>query len=104
MKATTFSILFVQQRQISSQVYSFHFLPKTPFIFLPGQYIQITLPHDADEKGTMRYFSLASAPSENELMIVTKLTQTSFKKRMLSLKPGDIVNAFGPIGKFTLED
>lgn len=112
MKAAKFSLRFVRNKQLTPQIYSFHFYPTTSFTFLPGQYIQLNLPHKADEKGTTRYFSIASSPTEKEIMIVTKLSLapsdkrgiTSFKQQMLSLQPGDTIDAFGPIGKFTLED
>jgi glycine betaine catabolism B len=111
-KSHTFQLKFIQSKKLATNIYAFYFLPSSTFLFSAGQYIQITLPHEADEKGTTRYFSIASSPAEKELMIVTKLPSiasdkrviTSFKQQMLSLKQGDTVDAFGPIGKFVLED
>lgn len=42
--------------------------------FAPGQYMEWTLPHqNADSRGTRRYFTIASSPTENVLRLGVKL-------------------------------
>lgn len=104
MKAKSITLRLVKIVQVLVDAYSFTFDPIGDFDFIAGQYVQITLSHDADERGTTRFFSIASAPSEKHIMLTIKEGKSSFKKVLFSLKPGDTIDAFGPIGKFTLED
>jgi ferredoxin-NADP reductase len=66
------------------------------------------LPHpDADDRGTERWFTNSAAPSENHIMISTRIDTehgSSFKRALQALKPGDEVEADGPEGDFTVED
>jgi ferredoxin-NADP reductase len=109
MKAQKIWLKFLRKELIAPDTYCFTFFPIESFHFIAGQYIQITLEHRSDDRGSSRFFSVASAPSEKEIMITTKLSSentyvTSFKQKMLSLKKGDRIEAFGPLGRFTLED
>lgn len=59
-----------------------------------------------DEKGPERWFTIASAPFEQHIMLTTRidgLPISSFKQTLMRLKPGDNVEADGPGGKFTLK-
>lgn len=58
-----------------------------PISYRPGQYMEWTVDHPhADSRGTRRYFTLASSPTENELRIGVKFEQggSSFKERFLA--------------------
>lgn len=87
---------------------SFVFKPEAPFSWKPGQFLHYTLPHrNPDERGFERYFTIASAPYEKVVYITTRLAKekgSSFKKALLSLKPGKTIDAVGPDGKFTVDD
>jgi NAD(P)H-flavin reductase len=103
----TFFLFFTKKVKIAKDLYVIIFdRKKVPFTFLPGQYIQMTLPHEnVDERGSSRYFTIASSPTEKDvLMITSRKGRSSFKKALFGLKAGDRVQFFGPMGVFVLPD
>lgn len=97
-------LCLVKKQTLEQGVTAFYFAKPQSFSFLSGQYLQLVLPHQADALGTTRFFSIASAPHEPELMLVIKKGNSSFKHLLWDLELGTQVEAFGPIGKFVLED
>jgi ferredoxin-NADP reductase len=73
---------------------------------LPGQYLEWTLPHSQpDSRGNRRYFTIASAPGESDVKLGVRVDPehaSSFKKALLSLKPGSQLWASQLGGDFTL--
>lgn len=78
-------------------------LNKTKFEFKPGQFISLILDVE-DPKGNRRAFSIASSPTEKELIITSKITDTPYKKKFASLKKGEEVLIDGPYGKLELQN
>ena len=75
--------------------------------FVPGQYMEWTLPHeDADDRGNRRYFTLASSPTEDNIRVGIKFyRQGSSYKKSLASRDGQLVIAAGQrAGDFTLPD
>ncbi len=102
--AKVFFLEFVRKDKVAPGVYSFYFSLQDKPHFLPGQYLQMTLPHKkVDERGTSRYFTIAASPSEKDIMVTTKKGKSSFKKTLFGLTPGTQIQCFGPMGKFVLE-
>lgn len=97
-------IQLIRKEYCTPDITSFYFLPQEHFEFIAGQYLQLVLPHTADDRGTTRFFSIASSPSEKEIMLTIKEGKSSFKKELFAVAIGTMVESFGPIGKFTLED
>lgn len=97
---------FLSQQQIQPSVHTFIFKPEQPTDWQPGQYMHYTFPHPgADSRGVERWFTISSAPYEQNIHITTRLAAdrgSSFKAALLALKPGDMVEADGPKGSFTL--
>lgn len=89
-------------------VISFIFRPERPISWAAGQFMQYILPHpNPDERGIKRYFTIATAPYEENLMVTTRIApekSSSFKKALLAMKTGQIIEATGPHGSFTLQD
>lgn len=89
-------------------VYSFIFEPREPLSWQPGQYLHYVLEHDnPDDRGMERWFTIASAPFENEVRITTRFDgerQSSFKQALLNMNPGDEIEADGPKGQFVLQE
>jgi ferredoxin-NADP reductase len=87
-------------------VVSFVFKAPAEFTWQPGQYVKYTLVHDdVDERGTVRWFTIASAPYENNPRITTRIEVnkgSSFKRALMALKPGDAIEADTPEGDFIL--
>jgi glycine betaine catabolism B len=85
----------------------FYFKPDQSFDFVPGQFLKWTIPDEAaDERGPNRFFSIASSPTEPEIMLCTKFAadrSSSFKSKLKALQPGEALEASGPSGNFTLE-
>ena len=57
-----------------------------------------------DSKGPIRHFSIASSPTEQDLMISTRIRDTPYKQKLASLKDGTKILAWGPQGEFVLHD
>src|ERR671910_896552 len=57
-----------------------------------------------DPEGPVRHFSLASSPTEEEIIISTRIRDTPYKKRLSSLEIGSTVKVSKPLGKFVLHD
>ena len=56
-----------------------------------------------DSKGPIRHFTISSSPTENFVMITTRIRDTPYKKRLASLRRTR-VKVRGPQGKFTLHE
>ena len=92
------SLVFQKKVALNTTSYSFYFAKPSGFIFQAGQYLQVSFSHD--ETFGSRFFTIASAPSEEMLMITTKRSQSLFKKKLFSLKKGESITGFGPMGTF----
>ena len=91
--------------RVGADIYDFVFTSSHPFAYIPGQYMEWTLGHKrTDNRGNRRYFTLASAPSENELRMGIKFYQrpSTFKQALLAMNPGDKIIAAQVAGDFTL--
>ncbi len=69
-----------------------------------GQFITLVFTHHDEE--IRRSYSLSSSPAEDQLAITIKrITNGDISRFMLTkLKPGDILNAVEPAGRFTIND
>jgi ferredoxin-NADP reductase len=103
-----FTVPFVKKEQVAKDTYTFYFdRTKANYDFIAGQYNTITLPHEnPDGRGIKRFFSVSSSPNNKEfLTITTKVTSnSSFKKKLLSLQAGELVFFEGPRGHFILKE
>jgi ferredoxin-NADP reductase len=83
---------------------AFYFDKPSGFTFEAGQYIDLTLinPHGTDPEGSIRSFSLASAPAEEHLLIVTRIRDTAFKRTLQQLPLHTEVEMDGPFGSLAL--
>lgn len=57
-----------------------------------------------DPKGPIRHFTISSSPTEDFIMITTRIRDTPYKKRLSDLEKGVKVKIRGPQGKFTLHE
>src|SRR5438093_1226144 len=57
-----------------------------------------------DPKGPIRHFTIASSPTEEFILISTRIRDSPYKKRLDSLQIGTEVKVRGPLGKFTLHE
>src|SRR5258706_221 len=99
-------VLRLKERiHIAPDVYDFIFQPNRKLAFAPGQYMEWTLGHaHPDSRGNRRYFTLASAPTEDELRVGVKFydNSSSYKQSMLKMDSGTEIVAGQLAGDFTL--
>lgn len=92
----------------TADITSFYFKPQVPVKWEAGQFMRFTLTHDnPDDRGTSRFFTIASAPFEKNIMITTKFTgdtSSTFKKALIKMEIGQNISALLPQGEFTLKD
>jgi len=68
--------------------YDFIFALDRPISYQPGQYMEFTLPHSKpDERGSRRYFTLASSPTETTLRLGVKFYSkgSTFKQALRAI-------------------
>jgi ferredoxin-NADP reductase len=97
------TLRFVRRQQEAADTASFYFEPDSPLPFVAGQYLRYTVRHTGmDDRGPMRSFTIASAPSEPLLRLTTRLSRrpSSFKHALAELAPGAVLEFDGPHGNF----
>lgn len=93
------------KKQLSLDTFAFAFNKASNFKFIPGQYMEWTLPHkNTDSRGNRRYFSIASSPTENDIIMAVKFytPSSSYKKKLLGLNTKQQIIASQIAGDFTL--
>lgn len=92
----------------SENIYSFYFHSEEAVSWQAGQYLRYHIDDpETDIRGENRFFSIASALSEKQIQLTTRIDPengSSFKKKLLSLIPGAEISAAGPNGRFIIED
>jgi glycine betaine catabolism B len=86
---------------------SFIFQPEKAILFSPGQYLYYTLPklNYPDAKGATRHFTIASSPTEDGLMLTTKIrAESGYKKTLDELPMGSFVEIQEPNGTFFFDE
>lgn len=96
----------VHNKRINGEMYELAFEPSRKLDFTAGQYLEWTLPHShPDNRGNRRYFTIASAPEEKQLLLGVKIptnNPSSYKSKLRELKPGDTMIAGDVSGDFVL--
>lgn len=98
-------IKLLKKKKEGKDIKSFIFEKPKGFNFKPGQFIYLTLPKlfFDDQRGNTRHFTIASSPTEEYLMITTRIRKESGYKRTLDkMQKGDLINYRGPFGDFIL--
>lgn len=91
--------------QLSPDMVDFVFTPDRPVKYQPGQYMEWTLPHhNPDARGTRRYFTLASSPTENTLRLGVRFSEqgSSYKDLLRHLDGKTAIMAGQLAGDFVL--
>ena len=101
-------LILVDRRSETEDVTSFIFRSDAPLKWQAGQFLHYSLPHaDPDERGVSRYFTIASAPFEGQVMLTTRFATergSSFKRALRKLPLGAAVDAGEPDGDFVVGD
>lgn len=97
---------FLGKKKETNDVWTFSFELPQNFSWNPGQFNIYSLKHEnEDVRGRQRFFTISSAPFENEINITTRISEngSTFKKALMELELGDKINAKGPDGDFVFE-
>ena len=103
--AASYKTTLARRQDIARGTVALYLKKPEGFTFAAGQAVYVTLPGqtEVDSKGGVRTFSIASAPQAPELMIVTRMTDTAFKRCLAGLSAGSPIGIEGPYGDLTLE-
>ena len=96
----------LKRETVAEGTLALYFDKPADFAFKAGQYLELTLmnPPETDAEGDSRAFSIASAPSESQLMVATRMRDTAFKRVLAKLPLGAEVRIEGPFGNLTLHN
>lgn len=100
-------LTFREKREVAAATWEFLFAKPDGVRFKPGQYLEWMLPHEgSDSRGERRYFTIASAPSEEHIRLVVRFVEngSSYKERLKQLRPGEQIIASQLAGDFLLPD
>jgi ferredoxin-NADP reductase/Na+-transporting NADH:ubiquinone oxidoreductase subunit NqrB len=103
-KTKLFPTLLHKDR-ITPDSVDFVFNPNHKFSYTPGQYMEWTLQHaETDNRGSRRYFTLASSPTESNIRIGVKFYQqsSSYKQALLAMMRETPIVAAQVAGDFVL--
>jgi len=99
-------LTLVEHKVEEPNVESFIFKPAEALSWKAGQFLRYTLPHEpVDERGTSRWFTIASTPFEKVVQLTTRFSEkngSTFKKALRALQIGDEVEASGADGSFVI--
>lgn len=98
-------LTLVNKEKAATGVVNFEFKSDKKISFRPGQYLEWTLGHKkSDLRGNRRYFTIASAPTEQNVLLGVKFYDkpSTFKKTLLAMNPGDTIVAGQLAGDFVL--
>jgi ferredoxin-NADP reductase len=100
-------ILTTKKDEVPS-VISFIFEPAEAITWKAGQFFHYVLHHEpTDNRGSDRWFTIASAPSEKHIMITTRLSAengSTFKKALQDLETGGAIEVSDLGGEYIVED
>ncbi|CAL4860151.1 FAD-binding oxidoreductase [Microbacterium sp. MM2322] len=102
---TAVRLTIVERSAVTPSVREYSFRTERPVKFTPGQYLEIEVPHARpDSRGTRREFSILSSPAELPLVKIAMRegSQSSFKKAIATVEPGDELAITGIWGDFVL--
>lgn len=94
---------FVKKKEEVDGVWSFFFEPLQQLDWVAGQSIRLELPRPTfgvDEKR----FTISAAPFEKNIRITTRISDSTFKRSLAALAPGNLVDAFSIEGDFIWDD
>lgn len=99
-----FTMTLLDKKTIAHNTLELTFEKPAGFNYVAGQYGGFTLinPSITDDKGNTRRFSLASAPHEANLTVVTRVQTSAFKQNLQQMEPNASLKFAGPTGTFTL--
>ena len=92
--------------EVAEGTMAFQFEKPKGFVFKAGQYIDLTLldSQPGSSTGVTHTFSIASCPSDEEILVTTRMRNTLFKQALSTLPIGSGARIEGPMGSFSLHN
>jgi len=103
---TEFTAQLSEKEEIADNTFAFTYVKPEGFEFVAGQYVVLDVdePKYSDDRPSFRSLSIASAPSDQDLLFVMRGSDSAFKRSMIASEVGDTVTLKGPIGHFVLPE
>jgi ferredoxin-NADP reductase len=100
------SVKLIGKKEVAESTMAFFFEKPAGLTFKAGQHFNVQLinPPETDDEGNIRHFSLVCSPSDNELMITTRMRDTAFKRVLGAMEIGSSVNIGMPHGSYVLHN
>lgn len=99
------SLSFASFTKLTPTTYELTFTPSKPALFVPGQFMELQIPHtQADFRGIRRSFSITSVPGAQQVSFGIKFytPSSTYKNAMKQLTPGTEVAVSQCAGDFVL--
>jgi ferredoxin-NADP reductase len=92
------------RERLAGDVAVFRFEKPEGFGFIAGQWCFLSVPPSGheDDRGLRRPLSIASSPTEKDLIFATKLSGSAMKLTMAEMEPGSSVRLGQPMGNMVL--
>ncbi len=101
-----FTLVLKRSEEIADRTRLFAFEKPLGFVFQAGQYVVLRIPQDrlveADARGGVRSFSIASAPSDTDLCFVMREGESGFKKTLWNMPLGETIVSSAAVGRCTV--
>lgn len=99
-------IRLIEKKEEALDKYSFSFQTISPIDWKAGQHGIFSFKGERLRGGNSRIFSIASSPSEENIMIATKIGKdpSRFKAKLKSMEIGESLYLRGPFGRFFISD
>ncbi len=100
------SLRLTEKKKIEgTDIMTFKFTKDSYPEFKAGQFAFFPLDNvNNDSRGPVRHFSLTSSPTEDALIISTRIRDTPYKQRLSTMQEGEQVKVSTPQGNFVLHD
>ena len=104
--SSNFSLSLTEKQKIEgTDIMTFKFTKDGYPEYKAGQFAFFPLDNvNNDSRGPVRHFSLTSSPTEDALIISTRIRDTPYKQRMSTIQEGAQVKVSKPQGNFVLHD
>lgn len=104
LRRASYEARLIGRDVVADGIVAFRFAKPAGFAHAAGQNVSLTLlgAAETDAKGRARTLTLASAPSESELTVVTRISGSAFKRGLDASPIGTVVRIAGPHGDLTL--
>ena len=101
---STYQSTLIGRTEVAEGTMAFQFEKPKDFVFKAGQYIDLSLSgfQPGQSNGLTHTFSIASSPSDQELLVTTRMRNTVFKQTLSILPIGTEVKIEGPMGSFSV--